>query len=612
VQGTTSVAAPRAVIARPAAKPLLLGAAVVAGVIVWQQMRGRTMTAGYADVVVMWLLSVGLVVAAAGPYSWTPVRQWPARVAAAATIWRVDLAIVGALTMLALLLRAVALDLYPYSFGGDEGSLAVPALDVLAGRLTNPFGTGWYSTPTLFMFMQAGSIALFGDSVVGVRMLSAIIGALAVLGTYVLIRRLMGGPIAFVAAALLAVFHFHIHFSRLAANQILDTLLVVLAIYFLDRGVLERRRLDCVLAGVVLGFTQYFYLGARIVPLLAVAYLGFALVRSESGLLATVRRPEAWREVARMAAWIALPAALVYLPLFAFYADHPSEFNARINQVSVFSSGWLAKAEAFYGKGPAELIALQIFRAVMLPFQTPPSGWYLGGIPLVGAPMAVITAFGLALATLGLFRRQYFGIVIAYWAAAIGLGLTEDPTQAQRFIIAAPLLMIFTTVGLAALVRISIRAVGIPTIAAGAAAAAFLVLASAWNVQHYFQVSHQAERYGGENTLVATELAYYLRDLGGPQTVYFAGPPRMWYYGFQTLPYIAREARGVNVEQPWPTIPQRPVIQGPTVFVFLPERAGELQTVRDAVPDGIVREVRSPPREGPQRLLFLSYEVRPV
>jgi hypothetical protein len=48
---------------------------------------------------------------------------------------------------------------------------------------------------------------------------------------------------------------------------------------------------------------------------------------------------------------------------------------------------------------------------------------------------------------------------------------------------------------------------------------------------------------------------------------------------------------------------------GSTVFVFPPERAGELQVVRELYPNGSTREVSSPPHEGRSRLLFVAYEV---
>ena len=48
----------------------------------------------------------------------------------------------------------------------------------------------WYNLPTLWFFLQAASMRLFGESVAGVRMVTAVIGALTVLFTYLLARRL--------------------------------------------------------------------------------------------------------------------------------------------------------------------------------------------------------------------------------------------------------------------------------------------------------------------------------------------------------------------------------------------------------------------------------------
>ena len=52
----------------------------------------------------------------------------------------------------------------------------------------------------LFFFLQAGSMALFGESVGGVRAVSTVIGSLAVVFTYLLARRLFGRTVAIAAA----------------------------------------------------------------------------------------------------------------------------------------------------------------------------------------------------------------------------------------------------------------------------------------------------------------------------------------------------------------------------------------------------------------------------
>lgn len=607
-QAPTSLRAPGALsfgLFKVSRRTLLISALVCAA-LEWTLMRGRALNAGYGDVVVVWLLGIILGLLALAPDF--EVSSWRRRLVGWVLASKSDLVLAGLVAAAALVLRAVAIGTIPYVFGGDEGSLTVPALDVLQGRLTNPFGTGWYSTPTMFMFMQAGAIAVFGDSVAGVRLLSAMFGALAVFVTYLFTARLFGRWLGLTAAVLLAVFHYHVHFSRLASSQVLDTLFVVLALLLIERAVYEQQRVDALLLGLLLGFAQYFYWGARIVPLVVLACLAFALVRPLGTRLAELNTLERLRALWGTAAAVVFGAVLVYMPLYAFYNDHPAEFNARIGQVSMFASGWLSGEQVRTGRSAIDLITNQIWRAALLPFQTVTSGWYLPGAPLVGMPMVVLSALGMVLTTVRLLDRRYFGLAVAYWGAVAGLGFTEDPTQTQRFIIAAPLLVIFAALGVGAIVSISTRLIGLRPSIVYPAAAAVIATIAVWNYQHYF-LNDSAGRYGGENGLVATEMAYYLRDLGGNQTVYFAGPPRMWYYGFQSLPYIARNARGINVEQPWSASSQRPALAGPTVFVFLPERAGELQAVRELIPNGAAREVRSPTREGPSRVLFVAYEV---
>jgi 4-amino-4-deoxy-L-arabinose transferase-like glycosyltransferase len=584
----------------------LLWSALVCLLLEWTLMGGRAQTASYVDVVLIWLLGIILGLLAMAPDF--EVSSWWPRLVDAVRANKRDLLLAGVVGLAALAVRAAAIGTIPYVFGGDEGSLTMPARDVLEGRLTNPFATGWYSTPTMFMFMQAGAIAVLGDSVGGARLSAAILGALAVFVTYLVTTRLFGRWIGLAAAVLLAVFHYHVHFSRLAANHVIDALFIVLTLMLIERAVYEGRRVDSVLLGLLVGFAQYFYLGARIIPLVVLACLVFALVRPHETRLAELRPVERLRALLGTAAVVVFGAALVYMPLLAFYNDHPAEFNARIGQVSIFASGWLSGEQVRQGRGAIDLITNQIWRAALLPFQTVTSGWYAPGAPLVGMPMVVLSAFGLVLTTIRFLDRRHFGLAVAYWGAVVGLGLTEDPTQTQRFIIAAPLLAIFAALGLGALVSIGTRLVGLRPSIAYAAVAAVVAVIAVWNYQHYF-LNDSATRYGGENGLVATEMAYYLRDLGGAPTVYFAGPPRMWYYGFQSLPFIARDARGINVEQPWSASSPRPTLTGPTVFVFLNERAVELHTVRDLFPNGTTREVRSPPKEGPSRVLFVAYEV---
>ena len=112
-----------------------------------------------------------------------------------------------------------------------------------------------------------------------------------------------------------------------------------------------------------------------------------------------------------------------------------------------------------------------------------------------------------------------------------------------------------------------------------------------WNLYHYFG-PRDTRLYGDNNSLVATELGNALRPLPRGTTVYFLGPPRMSYGGFQSLAFIARGARGVDIAEPLTDRTPPPVMSGPTVFAALPERMRELDLARQWFPGGDLKEIR--------------------
>jgi hypothetical protein len=117
---------------------------------------------------------------------------------------------------------------------------------------------------------------------------------------------------------------------------------------------------------------------------------------------------------------------------------------------------------------------------------------------------------------------------------------------------------------------------------------------------------HRTEGYGGPNTEVATEIAHYLNEIGVDHRVYFFGAPRM-YLDFATIPFIARGVQGMDVKQPLDGPPSFVGGESRSVFIFLPERKGDMERVKQAVPGGIEEEKRS--GEG-GRQLFAAYRVQ--
>jgi len=111
---------------------------------------------------------------------------------------------------------------------------------VLRGELRNMFVTGWLGHPTLYYFAESVFLWVFGIGPLGARLLPAFIGVLTIPVFYLLARELFDRKLALIAAAILSAYAFHIHFSRIGLNNVLDLLLVSAAVYFAYRGEVPR------------------------------------------------------------------------------------------------------------------------------------------------------------------------------------------------------------------------------------------------------------------------------------------------------------------------------------------------------------------------------------
>jgi hypothetical protein len=129
------------------------------------------------------------------------------------------------------------------------------------------------------------------------------------------------------------------------------------------------------------------------------------------------------------------------------------------------------------------------------------------------------------------------------------------------------------------------------------------------DASYYFGDVYRTYTLGGLNTEAATEIAGFLQEQPeDARDVYFFGAPRMGYYSLSTIPYLNPERRGFDVNRPLQRAPSW-ALDGQTVFVFLPEREGELAWVRDRYPGGTYTSRFR--RAAPDQLLFSAYVVRP-
>ncbi len=517
------------------------------------------------------------------------------RAATSAPAWaRWEVAVLIGCTLAALLLRVLRLGTIPFIVSGDEASMGIEAVNALQGRLINPFATGWLSHPTMYFFLMSGPISLLGQTAWGLRLLSALAGSATIPALYILARRLFDRRVALAGMVLLTVAHLHIHFSRLGINNIYDPLFGLLAFFFLTRGLQEGHLHDFALSGVMLGFGQFFYFGGRLFPIMFFCYIVILI------LLQPDRRNRLWASGGALLGGFFATGA----PLFRFFLLHPQDFMARMSSVGILQSGWLKAAQEATGKSVPALLWQQ-FRQSILAFNytLDPTSWYAAKIPYLDFVSGLFFVLGLVLIARSWRKPGHLILNLWFWLALFFGGvLIENPPSSPRFVIFTPAVCLIAAVGLGYLLEQATVLAKVRRTWVLGGMAAILLLACVLNIGYYFFRYTPARIYGGLNTEVGTRVGEYLHKQKPGSFVYFFGPPRMWVH-YATIPFLAPGMELADVETPLAAPPELGSSAQDMIFIFLPERVGELQWVMQAYPGGEREEV--PGHTG--NTLFVAY-----
>lgn len=476
----------------------------------------------------------------------------------------------------AFCIRVAGNDAVPAALSGDEGSAGLMALDWIEGRFNNPFVSGWFSFPSLFFTLPAGAIAFLGRNYAALRLPSALAGSLTVIGLYWMARPMFGRVTATISAVVLAGLTLHVHFSRIGLNNIWDGLFIVLAVGCFWRGWQSGRRGYFVATGLIIGFSQYFYTSALLLPLLLAAWIGLQLMAQPA------RLRDSWPDLLLLV----VVALVVYLPLSLFYFAHPDEFFAPINRVSLLHNGWFEATQRATGQSIVQLLLMN-FRDAFLAFTSVPlRAWFGSGQPLLQPLAAGLFALGLALLVME-WRAPRSWLALLWIAGVVGIGaLTESTPAGQRYVIATPVAALLVGLALAttsAWLRESWpggrRVINL-------LALALVVFSLAQDLRFYFGRYAPTIGQGDPNTQVASTLGRHLQGYPAGTTAYFFGPPRMSYRGFSTLRFLAPNVEAIDVAEAITAPPDWPMAAGRSVFVFLPERQGESAFVLERYPGG--------------------------
>jgi 4-amino-4-deoxy-L-arabinose transferase-like glycosyltransferase len=350
-------------------------------------------------------------------------------------------------------LDVAPLDAVPPGLFSDEAHYGLDALAVLDGHHAIFFPNNGGREP-LFIYLVAGSIALFGRTVAALRLPSALAGVATVGLTFLLVRemfrRSLGRPAALALATLaglfLAVSQWHITFSRIAFRASTTPLLEVLAFWLFWRGLnahAEGRRTAIwfALSGAALGGCLYTYLAGRFIPLVLVVFIIlWALLRLLPRVSASLRP----RVPASSLPWcdlalLVLVAVVVFAPLGAYFALHPDDFLHRAGEASVFNPAWNAG-------NPLGAFADSAVKAVGMLFWAGDPNWRhnIAGQPILNIGTAMIFLLGLWLALWNIRQAPCLFCVVWLIVMMLPSALTaEGIPNSLRNVAAAPVVYIF-------------------------------------------------------------------------------------------------------------------------------------------------------------------------
>ena len=482
---------------------------------------------------------------------------------------RWEIAAVIAVTAASLLLRTWGAEHMPYVLSGDEGSAGLTAWEFIDGRRTNILGLGWFSFPSLYFWIVSLSQRILGRTVIAIRWVSAVGGALTIPALYWACRSLFNRRVALLGAAWLMAFHVHIFFSRVAYNNIWDGLFFVLAFGAFWQAWESNDRRFFLLTGLALGLAQFFYTTSRLIPILLAVWM-----------IWLVRRGDDWRSRLPGIVCMGLAALSVSLPLVLLYIRHPESLFFTASRVSMLVPGWIGPAAEALGTSPLGLVLEQIWVTALGLSVAEIQGVYYGsGIPmLIGASVWVFW-IGIVYCVLDFRDARYGLILISIVTIFLVGGLSIQAPNGQRMLLLSPILAIVIAEALDRIYAFIVEHWERLKPVAAVGISLLMIFMMAENLQHLFLDYFPNENYGSLNGEVTQEIIEILEDEPPQTALFFVGGDRMSVHSIPSLAYMLPNALAYDLpttlELPDESDPQGPV----TLFAILPEEVSAFEKI---------------------------------
>jgi 4-amino-4-deoxy-L-arabinose transferase-like glycosyltransferase len=409
--------------------------------------------------------------------------------------------------LVAAFFRLYRLEEAPPGLQHDEVFHGHDASVVLQGTHLIYFESNAGNEP-LFVYLMAGTIALFGSNYLGIRLAAVLCGLATIIFTYLLARKAFGYPVALLTSAGLAVSVWPVFMSRVGLRAASLPPMAAATAYFFWAGLRQptvgrRWWAYFALAGVFLGGTLYTYPASRMIPL---AFLLFVLY-----LVLFHRRllVERWKGILLSFAL----ATLVSVPIGVYIWTHP-QADVRVQQLSQ-PLGLLAQGD------PRLVIRSTLDTLKMFTFRGDPVWRYnLAGRPVFEPLSGALFYLGLALALFRWRQSRYAFLVLWLSLALVPSMVTDSAPSFLRASGALPAIYIFPALAIEASWRWLVARFG-QRARYGLTVALLLLLAGNawWTYRDYFTVWAEHPEVRSVYQTDLTEAAHYLDESDIADTV---------------------------------------------------------------------------------------------
>lgn len=359
---------------------------------------------------------------------------------------KTELIIFLIILLIAVFFRFYQLGSFPPGLYPDEamnGNNALTALETGKFKVFYPENNG---REGLFINLQALSLSIFGIHPWSLRIVSAIIGTLTVIGLYLLTKEILGWQQGALASFLLAISFWHVNFSRIGFRAIMLPMILVFGFYFLWRGLKKASFLNFGIAGLFWGWGAHTYISYRIAPFMLIAVLAAYWLSIKKDFELPKYKNTKNKILIGLAVFMAM-AILSASPIIVYYLQNSSDFFSRAGaSLSVFSQ-----------QNPTRELTLSMVKTLGMFNFTGDYNWRhnISGWPQLSLPIGIFFFLGFFkelshwlkrkhghFSTIHTFLFSWFFIMLLP-----GFLSTEAP-HALRTIGVLPVVMIFAAQGL--------------------------------------------------------------------------------------------------------------------------------------------------------------------